>query len=90
MSQEITAQLLMGPAGREYHGEFTVKFGKHDSILDIYTYRDHYDNMPPILQALTWKQKHNPLFIHVTKTGRDEAWEYLKKYAILDEEMTSP
>jgi hypothetical protein len=87
MSQETSAQLLMGFPGQEFHGEFNVVMSDGGVILDIYTDRKHYEDMPPELQTLTWKQGHNPLFIHVTKSGRDRAWQFLRNHAILDEEL---
>lgn len=87
MSQETTAQLLMGPPGHEYHGEFMVRVNEDNSASDIYTDRDNYEDMPPELQALTWRQERNPLFIHVAKTGLTQAWRYLQNHAILNKEL---
>jgi hypothetical protein len=87
MSQETTVQLPIGPPGREYHGEFMIRANEDGSVCDVYTSRDNYEDLPPELQTLTWRQERNPLFIHVTKMGLAQAWRYLKNHAILDVEL---
>ena len=86
--QEITAQLLMGRPGHEYHAYFNVDLdvgtGK---VLDVYTNRKNYEDFPTVLKRLVWKTVRNPLFIHARWKDRQKAWDYLQEHAILDEEL---
>ena len=54
---------------------------------DIYTDRLNYEDMPISLKKLLWETQKNPRFVHVSDTQLDAAWTYLRKHAILDEEL---
>lgn len=86
--QEYSAQL---PVGRGSHRDtmsfdVDVDVDTHE-VLDIYTNRSNYEDLPTVLQRLEWTQGRNALFIHVSKSDCAEAWKYLHHHAILDDEL---